>query len=128
VPRDRSHFEAALQSIAAFIQTIDPDIALLQEVDLGSHRSHNQNQLEILAGSTGLLHHQAIVSWDILYLPYPGLDPRHHFGKTVSGGGILSKKPIRVIQEDLLPQPANTIRSIECFTCIDIFRLSKPLI
>ena len=104
-PKDRSHFESALRSIAGIIQIIDPDIALLQEVDFGSHRSHNQNQLEILAGSTSLLHHRPIVSWNVPYLPYPGLNPLHHFGKTVSGGGILSKKPIRVIQEDLLPQP-----------------------
>jgi endonuclease/exonuclease/phosphatase family metal-dependent hydrolase len=104
-PKDRPHYESALRSIAGFIQTIDPDIALLQEVDFGSHRSHNQNQLEVLAGSTGLAHHRSIVSWHVPYLPYPGLNPRHHFGKTVSGGAILSKKPIRVIQDDLLPQP-----------------------
>jgi endonuclease/exonuclease/phosphatase family metal-dependent hydrolase len=104
-PKDRSYFEAALRSIAGIIQTIDPDIALLQEVDFGSHRSHDQNQLEILARSTGLSNHHAIVSWNVPYLPYPGLNPRHHFGKTVSGGGILSKKPIRALQEDLLPQP-----------------------
>jgi endonuclease/exonuclease/phosphatase family metal-dependent hydrolase len=104
-PKDRLHFESALRSIAGVIETIDPDVALLQEVDFGSHRSHNQHQLEILAGSTGLSHYRPIVSWNVPYLPYPGLDPRHHFGRTMSGGGILSKKPIRVIQEDLLPQP-----------------------
>jgi endonuclease/exonuclease/phosphatase family metal-dependent hydrolase len=105
-PKDRAHFETALQSMAELIRTVDPDIALLQEVDLGSHRSHNHNQLEVLAASTGLPHHQPIVSWDIPYLPYPGVNPLHHFGKVVSGGGILSKKPIRLIQEDLLPQPS----------------------
>jgi endonuclease/exonuclease/phosphatase family metal-dependent hydrolase len=104
-PKDQAHYEAAVQSIAAFIRGLDPDIALLQEVDFGSHRSHNQNQLEILAKSTGLSNHQAIVSWNVPYLPYPGLNPLHHFGKTVSGGGILSKRPIRALQDDLLPQP-----------------------
>jgi endonuclease/exonuclease/phosphatase family metal-dependent hydrolase len=104
-PKDQAHYEAALQSIAAIIRSIDPDIALLQEVDFGSHRSHNQNQLEILAASTSLSNHHAIVSWNVPYLPYPGLNPLHHFGRTVSGGAILSKQPIRVVQEDLLPQP-----------------------
>jgi endonuclease/exonuclease/phosphatase family metal-dependent hydrolase len=104
-PKDRSHYESALRSIAGFIETIDPDIALLQEVDFNSHRSHGENQLEILARSTGLSHHQAIVSWNIPYVPYPGANPLHHFGRVVSGGGILSRRPIRVLREDLLPQP-----------------------
>ena len=104
-PKDRGHYESALQAIAGVIQAIDPDVALLQEIDFDSHRSHYQNQLAFLAGSTGLSHHQAIVSWNVAYLPYPGLNPLHHFGKTLSGGAILSKRPIRVIQDDLLPQP-----------------------
>jgi len=104
-PKDRLYFEAALESIAAVIRTIDPDVAFLQEVDFDSHRSHGQNQLEFLAGATDLSHHRPIMSWNVPYLPYPGLNPLHHFGKTASGGAILSRKPIRVIQEDLLPQP-----------------------
>ena len=87
-PKDRSHFELALRSIAGVIQTIDPDIALLQEVDFGSHRSHNQNELEILAGSTGLLHHRPIVSWNVPYLPYPETNLTPSFWKDRIGRWI----------------------------------------
>ncbi len=40
-----------------------------------------------------------------MYVPYPGLDPRTHFGRIRSGGGILSRFPIHPILSDLLAKP-----------------------
>lgn len=104
-PKARFQYESALLSLSQFIQNVNPDIVLLQEVDFDSKRSHHQNQLEFLARSTGLIYYAELISWNVPYLPYPGLNPKRHFGKVVSGGGILSRKPIRTIQKDLLPKP-----------------------
>jgi len=105
VPRPAMHFENALASMAELIEGMDADIVLLQEVDFFSKRSHYQDQLGTLSRKSGLLYHQAAVSWDAPYVPYPGLSPKNQFGRIKSGGGILSRFPIKNIQLDLLPKP-----------------------
>ncbi len=99
------HYENALSAMATLIRNTGTDIVLLQEVDFDSSRSHRRNQLDILARRSGLLHRSSCVSWDLPWVPYPGLNPLHHFGKIRSGGGILSRFPIRTLQNDLLPKP-----------------------
>jgi endonuclease/exonuclease/phosphatase family metal-dependent hydrolase len=99
------HYENALSAMATLIRNTGTDIVLLQEVDFDSSRSHRLNQLDILARRSGLLHRSPCVSWDRPWVPYPGLNPLNHFGKVRSGGGILSRFPIRNLQTDLLPKP-----------------------
>jgi endonuclease/exonuclease/phosphatase family metal-dependent hydrolase len=99
------HFEQSLSAMSAFIRNIKADIVLLQEVDFDSKRSCRMNQLEILSRRSNLLYHNPCISWDHAYVPYPGLNPLHHFGKVLSGGGILSRFPIRKLESDLLPKP-----------------------
>ncbi len=99
------HYENALSAMATLIRNTGTDIALLQEVDFDSSRSHRRNQLDTLARRSGLLHRAPCVSWNLPWVPYPGLNPLNHFGKVRSGGGILSRFPIRNVQTDLLPKP-----------------------
>ena len=100
-----SHFESALDSMSEMIQNVGADIVLLQEVDFYAKRSHYQDQLAELSRKTGLIYHQELVSWDAPYVPYPSLNPKNQFGRVKSGGGILSRFPIKSIQSDLLPKP-----------------------
>lgn len=104
-PLPQLHFQESLSAMAAFIKNVNADIVLLQEVDFGSKRSAYLNQLEILSRKSNLLYHSGCISWDRMYVPFPGLNPLNHFGRVLSGGGILSKTPIRKITEDLLPKP-----------------------
>ena len=103
--RDKVHFDLTLNSMAEFIRNTEIDIALLQEVDFDCKRSHHVHQLDWLARKTGLLYRSQIVSWNSLYVPYPGLNPLRQFGKTVSGGGVLSRYPLQIILEEDLPKP-----------------------
>jgi endonuclease/exonuclease/phosphatase family metal-dependent hydrolase len=100
-----SHFEAALRGISTVLREHQIDIALLQEVDFNSSRSHHQNQLDLLAEQSGLTHRAPLITWTCPYVPYPGLEPRTHFGSVCSGGGILSRFPIQPLRTELLPKP-----------------------
>ncbi|NDF13970.1 hypothetical protein EB061_01430 [bacterium] len=104
-PKSRAHFESSLNAIASVIEQLDVDIALLQEVDFSSRRSHHVNQLDWLSRRTRMLYRSQITTWDRAYVPYPGLNPLRHFGAVCSGGGILSKTRILPLQFDLLAKP-----------------------
>jgi endonuclease/exonuclease/phosphatase family metal-dependent hydrolase len=99
------HYENALSAMATLIRNTGTDIALLQEVDFDSSRSHRRNQLDTLARRSGLIHRSPCISWNLPWLPYPGWNPLNQFGKIRSGGGILSRFPIESLQNDLLPKP-----------------------
>lgn len=128
-PLPPSHFQSGLDSISHLFRELNIDVAFLQEVDFDSSRSWNQNQLDILARSTGMNYRLPIVSWDHPYIPYPGLDPRSHFGKMVSGGGVLSRFPMRTIQNQLLPKPRENAFVYNLFYLsryLQIFKLILP--
>jgi len=99
------HFESGLNSISTLLKEQKIDVAFLQEVDFDSHRSGHQNQLDVISRCSGLHYRLPIISWNNPYVPYPGLNPKNHFQKTVSGGGVISRFPLRLIQNQLLPKP-----------------------
>ncbi len=99
------HYENTLSAMATLIRNTGTDIALLQEVDFDSSRSFRRNQLDTLARRSGLIHRSHCTSWDLPWVPYPGWNPLNHFGRIRSGGGILSRFPIKSLQNDLLPKP-----------------------
>ncbi len=107
--QDLAHFEDSLNSMSELIRSQNCDVVLLQEVDFDSKRSHHQNQLDFLARKTGLSYRNEVISWNRPYVPYPGLNPANHFGKVVSGGGILSRFPITPVMQDLLPKPKENL-------------------
>ncbi len=103
--RPQTHFRDALLGMSELIKEMKADIVFLQEVDFHSRRSHYEDQLGELARMSGLLYHQAIESWNAPYVPYPGLNPKNHFGRIRSGGGVLSRFPIHTVLNELLPKP-----------------------
>jgi endonuclease/exonuclease/phosphatase family metal-dependent hydrolase len=115
VQRGQSHFEDSLNGMSDFIRNLDIDIALLQEVDFDSRRSHHIHQLDWISRKSGLLYRNEIVSWNHPYVPYPGLNPKKQFGRVLSGGGIISKYPLCTIQNDLLPKPRENSRLYNFF-------------
>jgi endonuclease/exonuclease/phosphatase family metal-dependent hydrolase len=128
-PLAKSHFLSGLESISHLLRELQIDVAFLQEVDFDSSRSWNQNQLDLLARSSGLNYRLPIISWNLPYVPYPGLDPRFHFGKVVSGGGVISRFPIHLIQNQLLPKPKENSYFYNLFYLyryLQIFKISLP--
>ena len=125
----QSHYESGLKSISNLVKDLDVDVAFLQEVDFNSKRSCYVNQLDSISRTSGLAYRIPIVSWDCEYVPYPGINPKNHFGKVVSGGGVISRFPLEVIQNDLLPKPRENSFIYNYFYLqryLQIFKIELP--
>ena len=127
--RPASHFESGLKTISSFIHDMQIDVAFFQEVDFNSRRSHYTNQLDTIARTSGLEYRLPIIAWDREYVPYPGLNPKNHFGKVVSGGGVISRFPLHQIQNDFLPKPRENSFLYNYFYLnryLQIFKIELP--
>lgn len=127
--RPFSHFESGLKAISNFIRDMKIDVALFQEVDFDSKRSCHVNQLDWIARASGLNYRLPLVSWNHPYVPYPGFNPKNHFGKVVSGGGVISRFPLHSIQNDLLAKPRENSFLYNLFYLnryLQIFKVELP--
>jgi len=94
-----------LDDIVAFIDSVKPDILLLQEVDVSSKRSAYVNQIQYILDHTHFNYGAYASMWDSELIPSDGL------GKVDVGNAILSrweitdaeriKLPLRTDQDDL---------------------------
>jgi endonuclease/exonuclease/phosphatase family metal-dependent hydrolase len=94
-----------LDEIASVLETLDADIVLLQEVDFFSARSFKTNQLTYLADKLKMPYAAYAVTWNKRYVAWPYWPPKRHFGRTVSGQGVLSRHPILEQKITVLPKP-----------------------
>ncbi|MFU8860209.1 MAG: endonuclease/exonuclease/phosphatase family protein [Cyclonatronaceae bacterium] len=104
-PKNPEEFEERLHKMAELIRDKQIDIVLIQEIDFHAARSHKVNQLEVLSRLTGLAFGAPAVSWDAGYVPFPYWPPDYQFGRTKSGGAILSRFPIVDNEVILHPKP-----------------------
>jgi endonuclease/exonuclease/phosphatase family metal-dependent hydrolase len=86
-----------LEALAAKIREIDPDIVLLQEVDVNSKRSAFVDELQWLLDHTALNHGVYASHWRADYVPSDGL------GAMDDGNAILSRWPIGEATRIALP-------------------------
>lgn len=77
-----------LAGLLAKIRQVQPDILLLQELDIDSKRSAYVNMLKYFADSSGLPYAAYTSQWHVRYLPKKGLGPIN------SGNAIFSRWPI----------------------------------
>ncbi len=97
VVMDRREVIGHLEGVAEKIREVDPDILLLQEVDIDAKRSAYVDQVAWLMAHTGFDHAAYASQWRSRYIP------RHGLGRVNSGNAILSKWPIRRAQRHALP-------------------------
>lgn len=107
VHRDKMFYEAKLTQAVKEIKSWDPDIIFFQEIDFSSHRSHFINQAEMIAKEAGYPYVAELISWDSNYVPFPFFPTESHFGKMQSGGAILSRYPLKSIENHFLSKPAS---------------------
>jgi endonuclease/exonuclease/phosphatase family metal-dependent hydrolase len=86
-----------MDSIIAFIQIEQPDILLLQEVDVSSKRSAYMNQVQYILDNTYLKYGAYASMWDAEIIPSDGL------GKVDVGNAILSRWEISEAERIQLP-------------------------
>lgn len=97
VVMDREEVIGNLKGIAAALRETDPDILLLQEVDVDSKRAAGVDQLQWLLDHTPLNYGVYASQWRASYIP------RHGLGRMDSGNAILSRWPFREASRLALP-------------------------
>lgn len=104
-PWSREHVERTLGAIAEQIRQSGVDVAVLQEVDMASARSHDIDEPRFIAEKLGWPNYVCALTWENNYVPWPYWPPSRHFGHMKSGQCVLSRLPIRSSVRHRLPQP-----------------------
>lgn len=86
-----------LNNISAKIREIDPDIVLLQEVDVQSKRTQYMDEVQFILDHTDLQYGAYASIWKADFIPSDGL------GRINMGNAILSKWPLRDAVRIALP-------------------------
>ncbi|MDH5491784.1 MAG: endonuclease/exonuclease/phosphatase family protein, partial [Myxococcales bacterium] len=94
---ERSEVIANLEGLADAIRRVEPDVLLLQEVDVNSKRSAHIDQLQYLLDHTHLEHGVYASAWKADFIPSDGLGPMD------SGNAILSRWPLVDAERIQLP-------------------------
>ncbi|RMG17859.1 MAG: hypothetical protein D6729_08095 [Deltaproteobacteria bacterium] len=90
-----------MAGLAAKIREVDPDILLLQEVDVGATRAAYVDEAQYLLDHTALSYGAYASQWKADYIPSDGL------GRMDSGNVVLSKWPVREATRHALPLIGN---------------------
>jgi len=85
---NEAQVRAHLRALADKIKRVDPDVLLLQEVEINSKRSAYVHQVRWLLGHTALNYAAYASAWRADYVPSDGL------GAVDMGNAVLSKYPI----------------------------------
>jgi endonuclease/exonuclease/phosphatase family metal-dependent hydrolase len=86
-----------LEGLAQKINQVDPDVLLLQEVDIDSKRAAYVDQVQWLLDHTNLNYGAYASQWRAKFIP------KHGIGKVDSGNAVLSKWPIEHAERLALP-------------------------
>jgi len=90
-----------LDQVIETIVASEADIALLQEVDFASQRTHDIDQLYYIAAALGWGYAARAVTWECRYLPWPLRRPT---GRLRAGMGVISRYPLVQNVRQRLPQ------------------------
>ena len=85
---DEASILFAMSAVADTLTAMDPDIVLLQEVDLSSKRTGYLDQIQYLLDNTNLNYGCYASMWKADYIPSDGI------GRVDAGNAILSKYPL----------------------------------
>jgi endonuclease/exonuclease/phosphatase family metal-dependent hydrolase len=102
---DEEFFRNNLDHAIEIFREKSPVFMGFQEIDYRSKRSFDMNQMDSIADHTGFTFGAYVVNWDKRYVPFPYWPIRYHFGKLISGQGILSKFPILSNKRIVMPKP-----------------------
>lgn len=105
VVRAERLFTNNMEQTVGLLRDTRPDVVGLQEVDLGAARSFYKHQLDSLATRLPYAAAAQAVNWDVRYLPFPYGRPAVHFGRVLSGQGVLSQLSIHTHRRYVLPRP-----------------------
>ena len=84
---------------------LNANLIAFQEIDFLADRSFRINQFDSLGQYSGFINGAYAVNWDKKYVPFPYWPPEVHFGRMLSGQGLLSTMPILSNKRIVLPKP-----------------------
>jgi endonuclease/exonuclease/phosphatase family metal-dependent hydrolase len=93
-----------LDHIVETIAAAGADVALLQEVDFASQRTHDVDQLHYIAAALGWGFAARAITWECRYLPYPVWPLGQPIGRVRAGMGVISRYPLVQNVRQRLPQ------------------------
>lgn len=104
---DMDFFRNNLDMAIELFRDRSPTFIGFQEIDYLAKRSHDMNQMDSIAHHAAFSFGAYVVNWDKRYVPFPYWPVRYHFGRLISGQGILSQYPILSNRRIVLPKPAD---------------------
>ena len=120
ITADKSRVTANLDGIADYIASEDPDLVLLQEVDLSSKRSYYIDQTKFFRDSLPAYQSAFAYNFRALYVPYP----LPTLGKVESGLQTLSRFGFREAERISLPCPFSwPVSTVNLKRCLLVTRI-----
>ena len=92
-----SEVKANIGAIAEVVRALEPDVLLVQEIDVNSRRADFIDQLQLLLDETSLNYAAYASQWKADYVPSDGI------GAMDSGSAILSRWPLKEAERVALP-------------------------
>jgi endonuclease/exonuclease/phosphatase family metal-dependent hydrolase len=98
-------FQNNMEEIIRLFRDYSPAFIGFQEIDYHAKRSWFINQMDSIGMNLKVPNGAYVVNWDKRYVPFPYWPIRYHFGKMISGQGLLSHHPIIRNKRIVLPKP-----------------------
>ncbi len=115
--------EAVVENVSGAMSAVgelDPDLLLLQEVDVDGTRSYHQDEWALVCSLTGYLHGTFAQNYDSPYLFWPLLEPH---GANRAGQATFSKFPIASALRRQLPIEEGFMKLVDCDRCYSVQRI-----
>ena len=115
--------EAVWENVSGAVSAVgelDPDLLLLQEVDVDGTRSYHQDEWALVCSLTGYLHGTFAQNYDSPYLFWPLLEPH---GANRAGQATFSKFPMASALRRQLPIEEGFMKLVDCDRCYSVQRI-----
>ena len=115
--------ESVLETVsgaAALTASLEPDFALIEEIDLDATRSYHVNQYDLFRVSMKEYYSVFAVNYDSSFLMYPFTQPH---GKSKAGIGMFSKYPVKGALRRSFPISTSFSKFFDLDRCYSISRV-----
>ena len=118
--RSKEELDANMKNITAFVKELEPDFALIQEVDLNSTRSYHRDEREDMKAALPGYSYNFAQNWDSPFLFYPFTQPH---GKSRSSIMTFSKWSIESALRRQLPLEDSLMKLVDLDRCYSVSRI-----
>lgn len=110
----------AINGVGELVSSLNPDFALIQEIDLDSTRSYHTNEYEMLRNSLSEYTTVFAQNYDSAFLFYPFTQPH---GSSKSGIGLFSRYPVSSALRRSFPISTSFSKFFDLDRCYSVSRI-----